>query len=170
MTITPKSRSIALALLLFILAATGALAQDSGFTQEDRERQIRMETTLQVFMDQTNRRFEEQRADINKRFEELRADINFRFELMDRRLEQVDRRFEQLMNFLWILVGIFTAITIGTIGFAFWDRRTSIRQARDEAIQTIEKDGRLTHLIQALREIAPKYPELAAALRKFGLL
>lgn len=147
-----KGKFIIAAILLFILFPCTSPAQQIGFTQEDRERQIRMETTLHMFMEQTD-----------KRFEELRANMNFRF-------EQVDKRFEQMMNFIWILVSIFTAMTIATIGFAFWDRRSYIRQAKEEAVQQIEKQSRLTHLIEALREIAPKYPELAASLRKFGLM
>ena len=41
---------------------------------------VRMETTLQMFMESTNRRFTEQREDINQRFVEQREDINQRFE------------------------------------------------------------------------------------------
>ncbi len=154
-----KTKFIIAAVLIYVLFPGTSLAQQIGFTQEDRERQIRMETTLHMFMEQTD-----------KRFEELRADMNFRFEQVDKRFEQVDKRFEQMMNFIWILVSIFTAMTIATIGFAFWDRRSYIRQAKEEAVQQIEKQSRLTHLIEALREIAPKYPELAASLRKFGLM
>ncbi len=62
---------------------------------------------------------------------------------MDKRFEQVDKRFEQMMTFLWILVGIFTTLTAAVIGFAYWDRRTIIRKARDEALEQIEKEGRL---------------------------
>lgn len=154
-----KSKFIIAAVLIFVLLPGATLAQQIGFTQEDRERQIRMETTLRMFMEQTD-----------KRFQELRTDMNFRFEQVDKRFEQVDKRFEQMMNFMWILVSIFTAMTIATIGFAFWDRRSYIRQAKEEAVQQIEKQSRLTHLMEALREIAPKYPELAASLRKFGLM
>jgi len=47
----------------------------------------------------------------------------------------MDKRFEQMMNFLWMLTGIFTTLTGVVIAFAFWDRRTIIRQARNEAIE-----------------------------------
>ena len=107
-------------LIFFFLLTTKCLAAattSQGFTQEDRERLIRLETTLKVFMEQTNKRFEELREDMNKRFEELREDMNKRF-------EEVDKRFEQMMNFLWMLTGIFTSLTVGVIGFAYWDRRT----------------------------------------------
>ena len=52
---------------------------------------------------------------------------------MDKRFDalyrEMDKRFEQIMNFLWMLTGIFTTLTGGVIAFAFWDRRTIIRQA-----------------------------------------
>ena len=187
-----RKRFLSLILLsTFMLSATPSLSQEPGFTREDRERLIRVETTLKVFMDQVDKRFIELREDMNKRFEvmdkrfmELREDMNKRFELMDKRFEQVDKRFEQvdkrfeqvdkrfeqMMNFLWMLVAIFTTITGTALGLAYWDRRTIIRKARDEAIETIEKEGRLRDLIKALRKLAAEDMRVAEVLRSFGLL
>ena len=85
-------------------------------------------------------------------------------------MEQVDKRFEQMMNFLWMLVAIFTTLTGVVIGFAYWDRRTIIRKARDEAIEIIEKEGRLRDLIRALRTLSEEDKKVANVLRSFGLL
>ena len=52
--------------------------------------------------------------------------------------DQVDKRFEQLYTFLWIITSIFTALVVAVIGFAYWDRRTIIRKARDEAFNKVE--------------------------------
>ena len=157
---------IAAALTVVILSiAHPGMAQD-GFTQKDRELLIRLAVKMEEIdkrFEQVDKRFDELRTDTNKRFEELRADMNARF-------AQADKRFEQLMNFLWILAGIFTAMTVATIGFAYWDRRTSIRKAREETIEIIEKEGRLKTLIQALRKLAEGDDKLAAVLRSFGLL
>jgi len=112
--------------------------------------------------EQVNRRFE----DINKRFE----DINKRFEDINKRFEDINKRFEQLYTFLWIITGIFTTLTIFVIGFAYWDRRTIIKKAKEEAIEEIEKEGRLRDLIRALRELSKKDPELARLLREYNLL
>ena len=129
-----------------------------------------LRTAMNARFAQSDKRSEELRADMNARFaqsdkktEDLRADMNARF-------EQVDKRFEQLMNFLWILAGIFTTMTVATIGFAYWDRRTMVRKAREETIEIIEKEGRLKTLIQALRKLAEGDDKLAAVLRSFGLL
>jgi len=137
-------------LMGIFLIVGGAFAQQVGFTQEDRERLIRLEATLKTFMEQVDRRFEQ----VDKRIADLRADMN--------------KRFEQ--DFLWIIVGIFTALTAVVIGFAYWDRRTIIRRARDEAIERIEREGRLVDLIGALRELAKEDRRLAEILRGFRLL
>jgi DNA-dependent RNA polymerase auxiliary subunit epsilon len=171
-----------------------------GFTQEDRERIIRLETTLTLFMEATDQRFIELREDMNIRFIELREDMNKRFEQADKRFAQVDQRFEdmnnrfeQMMNTLQLIAGIFTVLTLGVIGFAYWDRRTIIRKAKEEtletlageaapkeqatidravaqAVQEIKKDQRLPDLLSALRKLAATDPPLANVLKEFHLL
>jgi DNA-dependent RNA polymerase auxiliary subunit epsilon len=164
-----------------------------GFTQEDRERIIRLETTLTLFMEATDQRFEQ----VDQRFIELREDMNIRFielrEDMNKRFEQADKRFEQMMNTLQLIAGIFTVLTLGVIGFAYWDRRTIIRKAKEEtletlageaapkeqatidravaqAVQEIKKDQRLPDLLSALRKLAATDPPLANVLKEFHLL
>ena len=163
----------ALFFVFWCMFGVPAWAGGDGFTREDRERLIRLEATLKVFMEQTDKRFEELRADMNarfeqmdKRFEEFRADVNARF-------EQVDRRFDQLYTFLWIITGIFATLTAVVIGFALWDRRTTIRRAREEAVVEVERVygvSRLRELLKALRELAKEDARLAEVLRSFGLL
>jgi hypothetical protein len=154
-----KNRISLIFALVFLITAGVATAKDISFTQEDRDRLIRLETTMRDFKDSTDRRFTELREDMNKRFEQV-----------DKRFEQVDKRFEQMFTFLWILTGIFTTLTLGNIGFAYWDRRTIIKKAKEEAIDEIEKEGRLGTLINALRELSKKDLELEKVLRQFHLL
>ena len=168
-----------------------------GFTQEDRERIIRLETTLTLFMEATDQRFIELREDMNNRFIELREDMNKRFEQVDKRFvelrEDMNNRFEQMMNTLQLIAGIFTVLTLGVIGFAYWDRRTIIRKAKEvtletlageaapkeqatidravaQAVQEIKKDHRLQDLIAALRQLAATDSSLANVLKEFHLL
>ena len=76
-------KGVFVGLIGIFLIVGGAFAQQVGFTQEDRERLIRLEATLKTFMEQ-----------VDKRFSDLRSDMNKRFEQVDKRFEQVDRRFE----------------------------------------------------------------------------
>ncbi len=167
-------RSIILIVLFILLFSIDVNAgKDIGFTQEDRERMIRMETTLQNHMQMTDKRFE----DMNKSFEELRADTNKRFEElredMNKRFEQVDKRFEQMMNFLWILTGIFTTLTLGVIGFAYWDRRTIIEKSKIVAVDEVDKRYKMqdmVKLLDAAREYAKEDPRMERILKGLHLL
>ncbi len=145
-------RIIFLIIFLLCINSTFLYAEEVVFSQEDRERLIRLEVTLKQFMEATNNRFNELREDTNKRF------------------EQVDKRFEQMFTFLWIITGIFTTLTGVVIVMAFWDRRTIIRKAREETAEQIEKEGRLTDLINALRELSKVDPKVETVLRQFHLL
>jgi hypothetical protein len=160
-----KLRIMAMILVWMILVVPVCYAE-SGFTQEDRDRLIRLEATLQTFMQQVDKRFEQ----VDKRFEQ----VDKRFEQMDKRIddlrEDMNKRFEQMMTFLWILAGIFTALVAAVIGFAYWDRRTIIRRAKEETMEEMKKEGLLRSIIQVLKEMAPDNPKLAESLRKYNLL
>ena len=129
---------------MFFILAFNALAEEVPFTIEDRDRLIRVEAKLE----EIDKRFEQ----IDKRFEELRMDIN--------------KRFDQMMTFMWMLVAIFVGITATTIGFAIWDRRTMIRpfEVKVRALEETDKK-----LIEVLRKLAKEDKRLAEILRSFGL-
>ena len=121
-----------LALGLGVLWVSSVQAQQVGFTQADRERidqrfdqlekqMVRMETTLQMFMESTNQRFEQ----VDQRFAEQREDIN--------------QRFAEMMSFLQIITGIFTVIMAAAIGFAFWDRHTTVSKAKEVTLEALAK-------------------------------
>ncbi|WP_459774582.1 hypothetical protein [Aquifex pyrophilus] len=110
-------------------------------------------------MRETDKRFDQ----VDKRFSELREDMNKRFEL-------INKRFDQLYTFLWIITGVFTTLTASVIAFAWWDRKTIIRKAREETVDYLEREGKLRKLIEVLREKAKTDKELEDILRKYGLL
>jgi uncharacterized protein YpmB len=128
-----RLRIVAIVLVCAVIF-TAFCSSASEFTQEDRDRLIRVETTLQIFM------------------------------------QQVDKRFDQMMTFLWILAGIFTALVAAVIGFAYWDRRTIIRRAKEEAMEDMKREGLLRSILEVLRDIAPDNVKLAEVLRKYNLL
>jgi len=128
------------AILVFFLSAP-ATASD-GFTQNDRELLI----TLRVKVEEIDKRFEQ----IEKRF------------------EQIDKRFDQMMTFLWMIVGIFTAITASTIGFAIWDRRSMIRPFESK-VKELE-EGKIDKVISSLRTLAETDAKVAEILRRHNLL
>lgn len=147
---------------MLISIATYAEGKGVPFTLEDRERLIRLEVTLKEFKEAVDKRFEQ----IDRRFEQ----VDKRFEQVDKRFEDMNKRFEDIIAFMSIITGIFTAIMIANIGFAYWDRRTIIRKAKMESVEEIEKSGKLKDIIYALRDLAKKNPDVAEILQKFHLL
>lgn len=145
-------KRFAITVFFTIIFSFSLYAQEVSFTQEDRDRMIRLETNMEA----TDKRITDLREDLNRRFAELREDMN--------------KRFEQMFSFLWIITGIFTTLTLGVIGFAFWDRKTAIRKSKEETIEEIEREGRLRDLINALRELAETDSKVETVLRKFHLL
>lgn len=145
------------ALVFLSLSSLSTLAED-GFTQKDRELLIE----LRVKMQEIDKRFEQ----IDRRFDQ----VDKRFEQVDRRFDQVDRRFGDMFNFFYILAGIFTSLVAIIIGFAYWDRRTMLKEAKKEAIDFIEKEGLLRRLLDALKELSRQDNKLAEALKNYNLL
>ncbi|CAN2039098.1 conserved hypothetical protein [Candidatus Magnetomoraceae bacterium gMMP-15] len=141
--------------LLFICQPVFA---GDGFTQKDRELLIR----LQVKMEEIDKRFEQ----VDKRFEQV-----------DKRFEQVNNRFDDLMDFLYILSGIFTAMVASVIGFAYWDRRTILAAAREEVRKITKEDRvvirdnqmRIDKISAVLRRMSIKSPDLKELLNEMRL-
>ena len=121
---------------------------ENGFTPKDRELLLE----LRVKIGEIDKRFEQ----IDKRLEELRQDMN--------------SRFEMLFTFLWIITAIFTTLTISTIGFAYWDRRTIIGKAKEETIKLMETSGLTYKMLEALRELSKEDKKVANVLRQYHLM
>jgi len=153
----PKSGLIIIIFILF--SSTFSFAREIPFTQEDRDRLIRLEVTLKEFKESVDRRFE---------------GVDKRFEGVDKRFEAIEKRFDQMINLFIGIVASFTAIVAVTIGFAIWDRRTMIRpfESKVKAIEDeiAENRSKLHSLIEAFRSLSKTDSNVAEILKKFNLL
>jgi hypothetical protein len=119
-------------LFLFqLVAGTSAASKEIPFTLDDRDRILHSEQGIKS----------------------VRSEMNARFDAMD-------KRFDQLFNFLWAIVGIFTTMMVSVFGFAFWDRKLSLAPLKRE-------DQRI---VSVLIELAKTQPKLTEILRNAGLL
>ncbi len=123
-----------------------------------------------AFTTQEERQIVRDIAEIKATLEQL----NKRMEDTNKRIEDVNKRIDDLMNFLWMLTGIFSAITAVTIGFALWDRRTMIRPFEDK-VKSMEKDTlenkeKVQRLIETLRELAKEDDKVAKVLKYMNLM
>ena len=157
---------ILLIALMFPLSVYSAPPPNFKVTNEMiYQKLIEIEQKQAVFDErfkQIDKRFEaidKRFEDINRRFAELRDDMN--------------RRFDQLYTFLWIITGIFTAVMVGTLGFAYWDRRTIIAEAKRQTLEELERDvkpEKLRKLLNVAREYAKENEKFREILKKEGLL
>lgn len=122
---------IAIYLLLMMPSVIRAETKEIPFTLDDRDRIIRTE----------------------QKVESVKTEMSARF-------EAIDKRFDQLFNFLWAIIGIFTAMMISVFGFAFWDRNLSLAPIRKDNLKTLN----------ALRDYAEHQPKLREILKNAGLL
>ena len=105
------------------------------FTLDDRDRIIR-----------TEQKVESLDAKINAKVDGFHSEMN--------------ARFDQMFNFLWAIIGIFTTMMVSVFGFAFWDRRLSMSPLKREN----EK------IISVLRDYSKSQPRLLEILKNAGLL
>ncbi len=130
-----------------------------AFTTQEERQIIKDIAEIKATLEQLNKRIE----DINKRIEDT-----------NKRVEDVNKRIDDLMNFRWMLAGIFSAITAVTIGFALWDRRTMIRPFEDK-VKSMKKDilenkEKVQKLIETLRELAKEDEKVARLLKYMNLM
>ncbi len=90
---------------------------------------------------------------------------------LEQRVEEgfavVNRRIDELREFLLWGFGVTFAGMFALVGFVIWDRRSAPAPAVRRIQELEEREQRLE---AALREYAAKSPELADSLRKMGLL
>jgi len=136
-------------LLVLLPLFIHAEVKEIPFTLDDRDRIIRTEQKVEAVKTEMNARFES----VDKQFSGFRSEINARF-------EAIDNRFDQLFNYLWAFIGIFTAMMVSVFGFAFWDRKLSMRPMKEEQRK----------MMLVLREYADHQPRLREILKNAGLL
>ena len=132
-----------LLLLFFLLPSLlQAMEKEIPFTLDDRDRIIRTE----------------------QKVESLQTEMNVQLQATDQKIDglrsEMNARFDQLFDFLWAIISIFTAMMISVFGFAFWDRKLSLAPMKAENRKTLN----------ALREFAEHQPKLREILKNAGLM
>ncbi len=145
-----KISKLYLLILLFLVPSLlQAMEKEAPFTLDDRDRIIRTEQKMEA-LEQKIGLIDQK---IDSKVNDLRSEMNARFTAMD-------ERFDQLFNFLWAIIGIFTAMMVSVFGFAFWDRKLSLRPMKAEQRK----------MLGVLRDYAEQQPRLREILKNSGLL
>lgn len=126
------------------LFTASAGAREMPFTQEDRDRLVRVEAKVEAL--------------------EKRMDEGFRS--TDRRIDDLRDEVRDVKDFmLWGFGILFGGMGL-LIGFVIWDRRTALAPAVKKNKELEEKEERLE---KALREYAREEPRLAEILKEVGI-
>jgi hypothetical protein len=135
--------------ILFLPLILKAELKEIPFTIDDRDRIIRTEQKVEALDTKINLNADGMKMEISS----LRTD-------MTTLRSDVAARFDQLFNFLWAIIGIFTTMMVSVFGFAFWDRKLSLSPIKRENERTLN----------VLREYAKHQPKLLEILKNAGLL
>ncbi|MBW8050785.1 MAG: hypothetical protein FVQ77_10715 [Cytophagales bacterium] len=138
----------------FFFFAPVAFSQSNPveFSQEDRERIIRLDERLLAL----DERLSAQKKEINTRFEAM----NDKFEAINDKFEAMNDKFETMFDRLHTLMYFILAGLFGLIGLIFWDRRSYIKPVKED----------INEILSVLKKYAQKQPELAEILRSYGLM
>ena len=152
--------------LLALLALPGpGWAVEAAPALTDREIVERL-TRLEEGQNAIRAEMGQLRVDMDKQGGQLRED-------MHRLREDINAQFDRLFQLLLGLLGTFTALVIATISFALWDRRTMLRPVEGRVVSLEEEMAgnrpRTSALLDALRTLSQRDPELAAVLKNFNL-
>jgi len=132
--------------LFFVPVFIRAEVKEIPFTLDDRDRIIRTEQKLEALDAKIDSKVDGLKSEMNGKIDGMRSEMN--------------ARFDQLFNFLWAIIGIFTAMMVSVFGFAFWDRKLSLAPMKKDQVK----------MLNALRDYAEHQPKLREILKNAGLL
>lgn len=132
-------------ILMVLLIGTVSFAKDVSFTQEDRDRLVRIETKI-------NREF---------------GSVNQHLDSINSHLGSLERKIDGLQQSIYILICVMFAQTIGVVGSILWNRRTALQPALRKSEELEERQDKIE---KALKEIAKVDSKVAEILKDVGLL
>ncbi len=96
---------------------------------------------------------------------------------LDQRLDDMNNRFSDLQNTMWMVFSLIIVVNLGVFGFILWDRRTMMKPM-ERSIRSVEMelgigepDGSKVHrIIESFRQLAKTNPEVANVLKSYHLL
>lgn len=145
-------------LILFMLTGLSNASQNA-FSQEDRERLVRLEEglkSLQKQMDDMNQSIQKQ---INETNTSLQRQIESSY-------VSLQKQIDTLQTFmLWGFGILFGGMGI-LIGFVIWDRRTAVEPVSKKVREMQEREEKIE---KVLKELAKTDERVSRALREAGL-
>ncbi len=178
--------------LLFIVSilcvASSAYAKDLPsnasiggipFTQEDRDRLIRLEAKVEEGLKATNQRIDGLEKSVNQGIDDVNKRIDGLEKSVNQRIDGVRDEIRDLKTFMLRGFGILFGGMGILIGFVIWDRRTTVApvaralKEKEGEIEELKKreveiEKRERNIEEILRSYAQKEPRLAELMKAKG--
>jgi chaperonin cofactor prefoldin len=149
-----------ISIALVFLLSYGAYAKEVSFTQEDRDRLIRLDERLTGLEKSVNQRIAGLEKSVNQRIEGLEKTVNQRIEGLEKTVHQ---RIDDVRNLIYIVIsGI-----LGLIVVVIWDRRSALAPAIRKSKELEEREELLE---KALKEYARQEPRLAEIFKSMKIM
>ncbi|KPA11525.1 conserved hypothetical protein, membrane [Candidatus Magnetomorum sp. HK-1] len=152
-------------------------AVDRRFEAVDQRFESMLREMNQRF-EAVDRRFEA----FDQRFESMLREMKQRFEAVDQRFESVDKQLAHLNNYIIVMISSFLAIFLTIIGYAIWDRKNGFEKFHEELNQFIQlhkpkehfspinDQGKLNQVIDIMKQMSEKFPEMRSIMHAAQLL
>ncbi|WP_420264842.1 hypothetical protein [Candidatus Magnetominusculus dajiuhuensis] len=157
-----------LILLFSTVFPSWVYAQNSSFTQQDRERLTHIEQRL-TNVEQRLTNVEQRLTNIEERLIRLEEGLKATNQRMDdgfnalnRRMNDLNGRMGDLFGLMYVLIGGMLTL----VGFVLWDRRTTIAPVVRKNREIEERGEKME---KVLKELALKDPSVAETIKRVGL-
>ncbi|MBF0517111.1 MAG: hypothetical protein HQK97_08335 [Nitrospirae bacterium] len=147
--------------LIFALFPMWAYAENSSFTQQDRDRLNRVEDRVSRVEDRLTR-VEDRLTRVEEGLKTTNQRIDDGFNALNHRMDDLNTRMNDLHGLMLVLIsGMLTLV-----GFILWDRRTTLAPVVRKSIELEERGVKME---KVLKELALKDPTVAETLKHVGL-
>ena len=170
-------------LFIFLTAASHAFAQNREipYTQEDRDRSIRMEEKLNSQQQQINdikqqitdlkestqKQITDLKESTQKQITGLKESTQLQITGLQQQITGLQQQITDLKNLFYWGFGILITFMMFLLGFIIWDRRTAMEPLR-QSVQAFAEQSKT--FLAVLREFARDQPRLQELLKTHGLL
>jgi len=132
-------------------------------------------TAIDKRFEDMNKRFEDMNSNFDKRLEEMNKNIDKRFELVQQNIANIGTSFYAILT-------AFVAMFAALLGFAIWDRKSSLKKA-EEIAKKVVKEREIKQssysldayvivqkVVEVMRKMSEQMPEMQSYMQAARLL
>ncbi|MBF0487695.1 MAG: hypothetical protein HQK98_05990 [Nitrospirae bacterium] len=159
-------KAVHTAILVLLLPAVAptlwAATQEASFTQQDRERLIRLEVRIEEGFKSIDKRIEDGAISTNKRIDDTNKRIDDGVASINKRIDDANQQMGLTHNSIFVVI----ALIVGLYALIYKQKSEIVNVVRK--IKKIEE--REEKIERALKELALRDPNAAEANKRAGLL